>query len=399
MPKVKNNALTAARVRTVKEPGEYTDGNGLTLRVDQRGNRRWLQRISIHGKRRNVGLGSYPNVSLAEAREAAIDNLFAIRQGIDPVAEKQRAREVAKRPKTPTFRQAAAKVIEEYRPTWSSDRHATQWEESLRLHAHPVIGDTPVDEITTADMMAVLTPIWTSKAETASRVRQRMGTVFKHCMAQRWCSDNPATTPILIDALPRRPRLVRHHPALPYSDVPAAMVRVRESTADPVTKLAFEFKVLTAARSAEVTCATWDEIDVDSATWVVPPERMKARLEHHVPLAARALEILEDARKLSGDDGLIFPNKRSGKPLSNMAFSTLLNRLGIHAVPHGFRSSFRVWSLEKNKTPWEVGKAALAHKLGGQEERPYARTTLLEPRRPVMDKWAIFVTGDNVHHG
>ena len=393
MPKVKNNALTAAKVRTVKEPGDYADGNGLNLRVDQRGNKRWYQRVSVNGGRRHVGLGSYPKVSLAEARDVALDNLAAIRQGIDPVQEKQLAREAAKRPKVPTFREAAEKVIEMHLPTWSSDRHAKQWEESLRLHAFPGIGDKPVGEITTADTMAVLQPIWTKKAETASRVRQRMASIFDYCVVQGWRRDNPASD-ALVHALPRRPRQVNHYRALHYSKVPAAAKLILGSTAELPTKLALEFMALTAARGGEVRGATWVEMDIKTATWKVPAHRMKARRAHSVPLAARALEILEEVRFLENENGLIFPNMRSGKPLSNMALGSLLNRLDLDATPHGFRSSFKEWTRVQKEDLRDESEAALAHKVGNRAQQAYARDELLALRRPMMEDWAAFVAGN-----
>ena len=420
MPKVVHNALSPAKLRTLRTPGAYADGNGLTFRVDARGNRRWIQRVTISGKRRNLGLGSYPVVGLKEARATAVENLLAIREGRNPIEEKRRAREIARRPVAPTFAEAASTVIEMRRPTWSSDRHAQQWEESLRLHVFPVIGSKPVDQVTTADTLAVLTPIWTSKAETATRVRQRMETVFDWCIGQEWRTDNPASTSIA-KALPRRARLKQHHPALPFTDVPGALHLIRESTADPTTRLAFEFMVLTAARAGEVRGASWEEMDLDSHTWTVPAERMKARREHRVPLSDRALEILVAAREhrvplsdraaeilaatrehrvplsdraaeiLAAERVLVFPAKRNGKPLTNMAFSMLLRRLDIAAVPHGFRSSFRDWAIERTDVSWAVGEAALAHNLGNSVESAYARTELLELRRGLMQQWADFL--------
>ena len=398
MPKVKHNALTAAKIRTEKTPGTYADGNGLNLLVDASGNKRWFQRITVGGKRRNVGLGTYPQVSLAEARNAALDNLAAVRQGIDPVAEKQRAREAASRPALLTFRAAAAKVIEIYRPTWSSDRHAKQWEESLELHAYPKIGDKPVDEITTADTMAVVEQIWTEHRETASRVRQRMAAIFDYCIVQNWRPDNPAST-ALIHALPRHPQQVNHHRALCYLKIPAAVELIRGSTATLPTRLALEFMALTAARGGEVRGATWVEINVKTATWKVPAHRMKSRRDHNVPLAARALEILEEVRFLENEHGLIFPNKRSGEPLSNMAFSSLMNRLKIDATPHGFRSNFKDWTRNQKRDLEDPSEAALGHMVGSRARRAYARDELLRVRRPIMAAWAAFVTGDSRRRG
>ena len=222
-------------------------------------------------------------MGLAEARQAAMANQQAIRQGEDPISKKQQAREDARRPAVPTFRQAAERVIEERLPSWSSERHAKQWSESLRLHVYPTFGGKAVDVITTSDVKAVLTPIWTTKPETATRVRQRMETVFDTAIVEGWRTDNPASKSIL-KALPRRARLKQHHRALPYADVPWAIQLVRDSTADTATRLAFEFVVLCASRANEVRGMTWEEVDLDGPTWTVPAARMKARREHRVPL-------------------------------------------------------------------------------------------------------------------
>ena len=391
MPAIKTNALTAAKIRTITEPGSYTDGNGLTLRVDAKGGKRWIQRVTIGGKQRNIGLGGYPTVGLKEARETALANLQAIRQGRDPIDEKRRAREDSKRPAVPTFRAASEQVIELRRPTWSSDRHAKQWTESLTNHAYPTIGRTRVDSVTSADVLAVLTPIWVEKAETATRVRQRMETVFDWCIAQGWRIDNPASA--ITKALPRCRRLKKHHPALDYREVPAALDLIRHSRADKATRLAFEFMVLTAARAGEVRGMERAEVDWESATWTVPAVRMKARREHRVPLAGLAVEILREAWELSEEE-VVFPSNRTGRPLSNMAFEMLLRRLQIAATPHGFRSSFKDWTISETATPWAVGETALAHNLGTSVEVAYARTDLFEKRRDLMQQWADFALRD-----
>ena len=388
MPALKHNALTVAKVRTLTKPGAYTDGNGLTLRVDARGGKRWIQRVSIDGKQRNIGLGGWPTVGLAEARETALANLQSIRHGQDPIAKRQRAREETQRPAAPTFRQAAERVIELRRPTWSSDRHANQWTESLTNHAYPEIGHKSVDEVTPADTLAVLTPIWTEKAETATRVKQRMEVIFDWCIVQGWRSDNPASA--IARALPRRPRLKQHHPALPYAEVPAAIQKVRDSSAETATKLAFEFMLLTAARTGEVRGMKWEEVDLDGATWTIPQQRMKARREHRVPLTDRAIEILIESHAL-GKSGYVFPSKRdAAQPMSNMAFEMLLRRLDIGGTPHGLRSAFKDWSIETGQD-WATSEAALAHKLGNSLESAYARTDLFEKRRNLMQQWAYFV--------
>ena len=392
--KRKQNALSTAVVRTIMIPGTYSDGNGLTLRVEPSGTKHWVQRVTIGGRRRNIGLGSFPAVSLADARELAAENQRLIRQGRDPFVEKRRATEELRRPAVPTFSEAAERVIDMRRPTWSNAKHASQWTNTLATYAHPVIGRKPVDQVTTADVLAILTPIWTVKSETASRVHQRLETIFDWVIAQGWRLYNPAGKPV-IRALPRVSRLKSHHKALPPAEVPAALKAVRESNSNLSTKLAFEFLVLTAARSNEVRQATWLEMDLENAVWAVPAMHMKARREHWVPLSRRALEILDQARDLAREDeGLVFPADRSGKAMSDMAFTVLLRRLGIPAVPHGFRSSFKNWcnSSPDGDTKRLLGEAALAHNLGNQTEASYATDELVDPRRPLMEEWAEFLS-------
>ena len=397
--KRKQQALSAAMVRTVTSPGMYADGNGLNLKVEASGAKRWVQRVTIGGKRRNVGLGGYPAVSLAEARELTSDNQRAIRQGRDPLAEKRQSAEERRRPAVPTFAQAAEQVIEMRRPTWSNSKHAAQWKSTLTTYAFPVIGAKHLDEIKSGDVLTVLTPIWTSKPETASRVRQRLETVFDWAIAQGWRLDNPAGKAVA-RVLPRVPRVKNHHTALNYADVPVALEQVRESTAELETRLSLEFLVLTAARSSEVRLARWSEIHWESKTWSIPAERMKARREHRVPLADRALEILTQARALDGQGSeLVFPAGRKGKPLSNVTHLALLRRLGIQAVPHGFRSSFKDWCMERTDIPWTVGEAALAHTLGNSTEAAYARSDLFDRRRGLMESWAEFLASGAVGTG
>ena len=392
--KSKRNALSAVFVQSVQETGTYSDGGGLNLRVEKSGAKYWFQRVTIDGKRRNLGLGGYPTVSLAEARKAALLNTRMIREGRDPLAEKREAIAARQRPPTPTFAEAAETVIEMRRPTWSNSKHAAQWSSTLETYAFPQIGAKLVTDITSADILSVLTPIWTRKPETASRVRQRMETVLDWAVAQGYRIDNPANRSIT-KVLPRMPRTKQHHPALHYSTVPQALEKVRQSTADTVTKLAFEFLVLTAGRSGEVRLATWDERDWDERKWTVPAEHMKARREHKVPLSKRALDVLGLAKELSdGSSGLVFPGLR-GMPLSDMVFTSMLRRLEIPAVAHGFRSSFKDWCIECAKTQREVSETALAHNLGNPTEQAYARTDMFEPRRELMEAWAAHLAGRN----
>ena len=384
--------FTALSAKSLSRPGRHGDGNGLYLYISRSGAKSWVQRIVVDGRRRDIGLGAYPDVGLANARSLAHENRTAVAEGRDPVLEKRVAREASRRPtpSIPTFGEAASHVIELRRPTWSNAKHADQWRNTLATYAHPVIGSKPVDGIDSGDILAVLTPIWTIKSETASRVRQRMETVFDWAVAQGWRQDNPAGRSLL-KVLPKLPKVKNHHPALPYGEVPAALEQIRESTADPVTKLSFEFLVLTAARSSEARLADWSEFDWESRTWTVPATRMKARREHRVPLAGRALEVLSEARTLYAEDSrLVFPG-HSGRPLSDMVYVVLLRRLGIPAVAHGFRSSFKDWCIEQTDTPWVAGESALAHNLGNSTETAYARSDLFERRRGLMDEWAGFL--------
>ena len=398
MPAVKNQALSASFVRSVKEAGAYADGNGLTLRVADSGRKTWIQRVSVGGKQRNLGLGAYPAVGLADARQAAIENARAIQQGRNPFEEKKQAKEDSKavaapEPTVPTFRQAAQAVIDLRAPTWSSERHAKQWIESLTNHAYPAIGDMPVDEIESSDVLRMLTPIWTAKAETARRVRQRTETILDFAIVQGWrtSSDNPAGKAVQ-RVLPKTSQFKEHHKALPYQDLPAALQKVRESTADTITKLAYQFVVLTAGRAGEIRGAVWSEIDWESAVWEIPGERMKSRRPHRVPLSNQAMAVLTDTWEISGQDGgLIFPTKRSGKAMSNMVFEMLLRRLEIDSTVHGARSSFKDWAIETTAFPWIVSEAALAHRLGDSTESAYARSDLFEQRRQLMQQWADYL--------
>ena len=386
--------LTALTTKALVKPGRHGDGNGLYLSIAPSGSKSWVQRIVVNGRRRDIGLGPYPAVSLAKARFVAQEHRSAVAEGRDPIAEKRHEREAIRNPapSVPTFSEAAARVIELRQPTWSNPKHGAQWRSTLRTYAFPLIGKKAVDVITAADVLEVLTPIWTGKPETASRVRQRMETVLDWVVAQGYRLDNPAGRSLL-KVLPKTQRLRKHHQALPYILVPGVLREVRESTAAISTKLAFEFLVLTASRSGEVRGADRDEIDWEAATWEVPAARMKARRPHRVPLVDRTMEILQEALPFGDGGGLIFPGAQSGKAASQMTFTALLRRLRIPAVPHGFRSSFRDWVIEQTSTPWAVAEAALAHNVGNSTEAAYMRSDLFEQRRTLMEAWAAFATG------
>ena len=379
-----HHALTAKGVQAVSTPGRYFDGHGLYLLVEPTGAKRWKQRLAVHGKRRELGLGGYPLVTLAMAREAALANRRKVHAGDNPLAEKRRARGV------PTFAEAARKVFELRRDGWRNAKHAGQWITTLEQFVFPRIGARGVDEVSTEDVLAVLSPILHAKPTTAKRVRQRIGAVLAWAVAQRFRPDNPADA--VKPLLPKQKGAAsKAHRALPYCEVANAIAAVRASRAAPVLKLAFEFLTLTAARAGEVRFATWSEIDLESATWTVPASRMKAEREHRVPLSPRAVEVLGEAQALRSKRGdLVFPS-RGGRPLTERGFVQALARLGIDATAHGFRASFRVWTQERTNIPREVCEAALAHTLKDKAEAACARSDLFEKRRELMTAWARYL--------
>ena len=385
-----DKALTAAFCRNVGESGRYADGNGLYLHVDPSGARRWVQRLVIRGKSCVLGLGSFTLVPLAEARERALANRELARSGGDPLRDRRRTAGV------PTFTEATEQVIAVHREAWKDgEATAQEWRATLQQYVHQHFGDKGVDRVTTADVMAALLPIWSAKNETAQRVRRRIGAIMRWAIAQGYRSDNPGGDAVTA-ALPKRPRQIRHMPALAHGEVGAALAGVRVSQAWTGTKLAFELLVLTAARSGEVRLATWEEFDLAALVWTVPAARMKANREHRVPLCGRAVEVLREAERLRDvvasvePAGLVFPSRR-GKALGDMAFLKLVKRQGMAAVPHGFRSSFRDWAAEKTDHPREVIEAALAHVVGNRTEAAYARSDLFERRRLLMDDWAAYL--------
>ena len=380
--------LTSVFVRQVSKPGRYCDGNGLYLKVDTSGARRWEQRLVIRGRQRTLGLGGALLVSLAEAREQALAHRKVARAGGDPTDLRRQAG-------VPSFEAAAAAVVELHRPSWRNAKHAAQWEATLRTYVYPRLGKRPVSDIDTADVLNVLMPIWYEKPETARRVRQRVSTVMKWAVAQGFRQDNPGGDAIGAVLPKHKGTAKRHHRALPHGKIVGAIEAVRASGAGAAVKLAFEFLILTAARSGEVRLMTWSEIDMDAAIWTIPADRMKAGREHRVPLCGRALEILVDARQLGNASGLVFPGTRAGKPLSDMTLSKLMRDLGMDAVPHGFRSSFRDWAAECTNAPRAVMEAALAHAVRDKVEAAYARSDLFERRRKVMEQWAEYLAIDH----
>ncbi len=343
--------------------------------TDLAGNRR--------GRRRDLGLGGYPYVTLAEARARAFEYRKTARAGKDPTRLHSDG--------IPTFSAAAEAVIALHAGKWKpGGKSEGQWRSSLATYVMPAIGPQPVDEITTADVMACLAPIWTTKAETAKRVCQRISAIMKWATAEGHRTDNPAGDAV-VAALSKQNGGKKHHRALPHRGVGDALVKVRESGYSPMVRLAFEFLVLTAARSAEVRGAVWSEISLEEATWTIPAERMKAAREHRVPLSEPAVDVLSQARRHSDGSRWVFPAESGGEIpswfLPNYPYDSSLG-----GTLHGMRSSFRDWCGERGVAR-ELAEACLAHRIGFAAEQAYARSDLLQRRRELMEDWARYVTG------
>ena len=384
------NMLSATFVKTVKAPGRYGDGRGglglsLLVRTAARGHttKCWTQSVRIDRRPTSIGLGRYPVVTLALARQRALENAQAIAEGRDPRRCAARA--------VPTFAEACETVIAIHAPNWKpGGRNEENWRSTLRDYVFPKIANVPVDAVTGTDVMAVLLPIWTTKTETAGRVRRRIGAVMKWAVAQGHRTDNPAGDAISA-ALPNNSAKITHRQALPHAEVGAAVAKVRRSGAYRGAVLSFEFLVLTAARSAEVRGATWDEIDLEAAVWAIHAERMKAAREHRVPLSDRALAVLDEAcRELPAAGNLVFPSEK-GRLQGHHPMGRMMKALEIGAVPHGFRSSFRDWAAECTDTPREVCELALAHVNSDRVEAAYRRSDLFERRRTLMQQWADYL--------
>ena len=377
--------LTDRRVRNLKTPGRHPDGETLYLVVAPSGYRSWIQRLVISGRRHDLGLGPYPLVSLAEARRRAQDKRALARSGRDPMSEKQAAG-------VPSFEALARQHFAENSTSWRNLKHRAQWLTTLEVYAFPSLGGLRVHEITRRHVIETLTPIWTSKQETAKRVRQRIRSVMDRAVAMEYVDYNPAGDAINA-ALARQPRAVAHHRALPCGELPAALRAARDSGAGTAAKLAFEMLALTACRSGEVRRMTWDEVNLQEATWTIPGTRMKAGKPHRAPLSPRAMAILGEARRLDNGSGLIFPAPRSGGALCDVTFILLIRRLGLDFVSHGLRSSFRDWAAEKTSARHDVVETALAHTVGNATEAAYFRSDLFELRRALMDEWSAFLGG------
>lgn len=394
MPK-RAQELGALAVSRLSAPGLHAVGGvaGLHLQIQPSGARSWIMRATVGTRRRDIGLGAFPDVSLAQAREKGRAVRQQITQGIDPVQQAHAARSAlkAEQAKALTFEQCADAYIKAHEAGWRNAKHGQQWRNTLEQYAYPAIGSMLVRDVELAHVLKVLEPIWRSKTETASRVRGRIESVLDWAKGRGYrAGDNPAAWKGNLDAqLPRPEKIAKtvHHAALPVAEVSSFMTKLR--AAEGMGARALEFAILTAARSGEVRGATWAEIDLEAKVWTVPAERMKAHKEHRVPLSAAAVHLLKALPRIE-DNNMVFAAPRGGQ-LSDMTLTAVLRRMEIDAVPHGFRSTFRDWTAECTNYPNEVCEMALAHTVGDKVEAAYRRGDLFEKRRRLMDEWAAFL--------
>lgn len=379
--------LTATAVKAARSAGRYGDGDGLFLLVGASGSRSWVVRVQKNGIRRDIGLGSASKVPLALARERSARVRSQVEAGIDPVAERRKSAGV------PTFREAAALVHAETQKGWRNGKHNKQWLSSLETHCFPAIGDVSVAEVDGPAVRDVLAAIWLTKGETARRIRQRIIAIMNWSVAKGYRA-TPLAMAAIDKSLPRQKRGAKHHTAMPFTDIPEFLDAMHKRAS--LGRLALEFLILTAARSGEVRGATWAEIDSEAALWTIPGERMKAGREHVVPLSEGALTVLEKMKiwrcRPADSTELIFPGTKRGKPVSDMTLTKVLRDMGLDAVPHGFRSSFKDWASETTNFPNELSEAALAHAIPNKAEAAYRRGSMLEKRRAMMAAWGSYCT-------
>jgi integrase len=390
--------LTPRKAATAP-PGKYEDGGGLRLVVSNTGARKWVLRFTIAGKRREMGLGSLPDVGLAEARNKASEARKFAKDGMDPIEARQ-----TEPAKTPTFTACAARYIRAHRHGWKNAKHARQWVRTLKTYARPAIGAKKVDAITTEDILSILSPVWTTKTETAKRVQGRIELVLDYAAAHNYRESlNPARWRGHLDKLlpkPSKVTKVKHLPAMPYSNVPVFMNEL--AAKETVSSLALQFLILTATRTSEVLHSKWDEFDLDQGIWTIPAERMKAGREHRVPLTPATLAILDALPRIQGNQHT-FPGARQGRPLSSMTLLKVMRDMGYGVggdrgdyVPHGFRSSFRDWSGEVSSFPRDVAEMALAHTIENKVEAAYRRGDLFAKRRKMMQEWSEYANKQQV---
>lgn len=394
---MKAKELSALKVGRLKIPGMHAVGgvSGLYLQVADTDARSWILRATIGGARRDMGLGGFPDVSLAMAREKAREARLKIDQSIDPIEARREARSALKAQAAAarTFQQCATAFMDARSSEWRNPKHRQQWANTLEQYAYPVIGSLVVRDVELAHVLRIIEPIWKTKTETASRVRGRIESVLDWATVRGFrTGENPARWRGHLDKLlaaPARVTKVEHHEAMPMDDVPKFMSSLR--TKRGTGARALELVVLTAARSGEVRGARWGEIDLQNAEWLIPGERMKAGKDHRVPLSTAAVRLLSALPRVDGTD-LVFPSTKN-TPLSDMTLTKAMRDMRLQAVPHGFRSTFKDWASERTDYPNEVSEMALAHSIGDKVEAAYRRGELFEKRRLLMRDWATHCDG------
>ena len=394
MPKIARQ-LSALEVSRLVAPGFVSVGGvtGLSLQISPTGARSWVLRVKIGSKRRDMGLGAYPAVSLAQAHQKAREAREAIEQGDDPILTRERAQSQlrAAQASAITFKQAAERFIESKAPEWKNPKHKKQWTSTLEAYAYPIIGNLDVKDVADVHVFQILEPIWTTKTETASRLRGRIENVLDWATVKKYrTGENPARWRGHLDKLlsaPKKTTPVKHHEAIPVDDAPTFNAALQGLTG--MSHRALEFLLLTVLRSGEVCGARWSEIDLEKGIWVIPAKRMKAAKEHRVPLTQSMKAVLQNQPRLDGCD-FVFPSPR-GKQLSDMALTQVMRRMGLTATPHGLRSTFRDWAAEKTNYPRELAEKAMAHKVKNAVEAAHQRGDMFEKRRVMMDSWAKFL--------
>lgn len=388
------NRLTALKVSRTKKKGMYADGGGLYLQVSAYGTKSWIFRYRMDGRKtpRDMGLGSAETVGLAEAREMAREARKSIQEGFDPI-EARKARKQARmleQASSISFQDCAEKYIAAHKAGWRNPKHADQWSSTLEAYAYPVFGKLPVASVDTALVLKAIEPIWSTKTETASRVRGRIESILDWATAREFrVGENPARWRGHLDKLlPARKKVqkVEHHRALPYTEIGAFMADLREQ--EGFAAWALEWLILTASRTSETIGATWDEIDFEAKIWTIPGDRIKGGKEHRVPLSPQALKIAKEMHKVK-DGEYFFQGGKIGKPLSSNALLNLLKRMErTDLTAHGFRSTFRDWAAEMTNYPREVAEMALAHTVSDKVEAAYRRGDLFNKRKRLMNEWA-----------
>jgi len=397
------NRLSARAVSTANKPGLMADGGGLYLQVSPAGAKSWIYRFAMKGKTRDMGLGPLHTVSLSRARETAAECRSLAWEGIDPIERRKvhRLAEIASDVKALTFRQCAEAYIEAHKAGWKNAKHGDQWRNTLKQYAYPVFGNLAVTAIDTGLVLEVLEPIWKTKTETASRIRGRIesvldwATVRNHRYGEnpaRWRGHLALTLP-----KPSKVQKVSHFAAMPYEDIGGFMTALKKSTG--TSSRALEFLILSATRTSEALGAKWSEIDLNKGVWTIPAERMKAEIEHRVPLSDAVLALLNDLPRIDGNEH-VFPGMKRGRSLSNMACLKVLERMKHENVTvHGFRSTFRDWAAEQTAFPREVAERALAHTVKDKAEAAYQRRDLFDKRHKLMKAWADYCAIDIAKRG